>query len=118
MTAAAMGSQPPREEAGMKTLILESDPLRARAWISHYGNAVGAVHLARTSAQARLMLIGGSYDRLCLRLKEQGGGSHALLSVARAMNPDCEIVDLTSQRRRTVSGPIPDSTERPVPFSA
>lgn len=100
------GRHRPGEEAGMKTLILEPDPMRARTWTALYGGAMDVVHLARTAAQARLMLIGGRYDRLCLRMGGQAGGSHALLSVARAMNPDCEIVDLASQRRRKVTGPI------------
>lgn len=90
----------------MKTLILEPDALKARGWTARYGGAKDTVHVARTVAQARLMLIGCAYDRLCLRMGGQNGTTHALLSVARAMNPDCEIVDLTSQRRRRVTGPL------------
>lgn len=89
----------------MKTLILEEDPVRARSWVATYGGADQCCHHAQSAAQARLMLIAARYDRLCLRLSEQGGATHALLSVARAVNPDCEIVDLASKTRRPVSGP-------------
>lgn len=89
----------------MKTLVLENDPVRARAWLARFGGSGHICHLARSPAQARLMLIGVRYDRLCLRLKGQGGARHALLSVARATNPDCEIVDLARKTRRPVSGP-------------
>ncbi|MBF9031853.1 hypothetical protein HKCCE3408_15750 [Rhodobacterales bacterium HKCCE3408] len=89
----------------MKTLILEEDPSRARAWMTRFGGPRGRCDLARSPAQARLMLINAQYDRLCLRFGSQGGASHALLSVARATNPDCEIVDLASKTRRPVSGP-------------
>ncbi len=93
----------------MRTLILEPDPLRARNWALHFGSACDRCDLARSTAQARLMLIGASYDRLCLRLGENAGASYALLSVARATNPDCEIVDLGSKSVRLATGPI---TER------
>ncbi|MBF9034487.1 hypothetical protein HKCCE2091_09570 [Rhodobacterales bacterium HKCCE2091] len=89
----------------MKTLILEPDPARARAWIARYGGDEGRCDLARSPAQARLMLIGQSYDRFCLRFGTLMGASHSLLSVARATNPECEIVDLASKTRRPVSGP-------------
>lgn len=93
----------------MRTLILEPDPLRARNWAMHFGSACDQCDVARTTAQARLMLIGASYDRLCLQLDQATGASYALLSVARATNPDCEIVDLTSNSVRLATGPI---TER------
>ncbi|MEQ8366747.1 MAG: hypothetical protein RIB61_08570 [Roseicyclus sp.] len=92
----------------MKTLILEPDSMRARAWVALYGNAVDDVHVARSAAQARLMLISGSYDRLCLRMDQHDGSGFALLSVARSVNAECEIVDLTSRRVRTASGPMED----------
>ena len=91
----------------MKTLILEPDTMRARSWMAQYGAAEDVVHVAKSAAQARLMLLAGSYDRLCLQMGNQGGASYALLSVARAINPDCEIVDLTSHRARRATGPIP-----------
>lgn len=93
----------------MRTLILEPDPLRARNWSMHFGTACDRCDIARSTAQARLMLIGASYDRLCLRLGDASGASYALLSVARATNPECEIVDLTSQSVRLATGPL---TER------
>ncbi|MEM9756596.1 MAG: hypothetical protein AAF914_11415 [Pseudomonadota bacterium] len=89
----------------MKTLILEPDPLRARTLVHDFGGACDRCDTARSPAQARLMLIATTYDRLCLRMGEQGGAAHALLSVARATNPACEIVDLASRSRRPVSGP-------------
>ncbi len=92
----------------MKTLIVEADLMRARSWTALYAGAKETVHVARTPAQARLMLIGGVYDRLCLRMGAQGGASHALLAVARATNPDCEFVDLASMRVRGVSGQVLD----------
>lgn len=93
----------------MKTLIVEPDPMRARNWSLHFGSACDRCDIARSTAQARLMLIGSSYDRLCLRLGANAGASYALLSVARAMNPDCEIVDLKSRSVRLATGPIPDT---------
>ena len=89
----------------MKTLILEPDPLRAQTWVAQFGGPDAVCHLARSPAQARLMLIGAVYDRLCLRLGELDGQSHAILGVARACNPECEIVDLVRQTQRPVSGP-------------
>lgn len=98
----------------MKTLVLEPDIMRARGWVALYGGASDVVHVARSAAQARLMLIGGCYDRLCLRLRAQGGASFALLAVARAMNPECEIVDLASQRRRRANGAAADADSLPT----
>jgi hypothetical protein len=95
----------------MKTLVLEPDAMRARGWTALYGGASDVVHVARSAAQARLMLIGGCYDRLCLRMHAQGGASFALLAVARAVNPECEIVDLASQRRRLANGPSTDADD-------
>lgn len=93
----------------MKTLVLEADPMRARGWTALYGGAGQVVHVARSAAQVRLMLIGGNYDRLCLRMRAQGGASYALLAVARAVNPDCEIVDLASLRSRRATGPLAEA---------
>ena len=92
----------------MRTLILEPDPLRARHWTLHFGSPCDRCDVARSSAQARLMLIGATYDRLCLRLGDNTGTSYALLSVARATSPDCEIVDLGSLNTRLATGPIPE----------
>lgn len=88
----------------MKTLILEADPLRARNWVLHFGGPCDRCDVARSRAQARLMLLGASYDRLCLILNEHA--SNAILSVARATNPGLEIVDLGSLRTRLATGPI------------
>ncbi|NKX43837.1 hypothetical protein [Roseicyclus persicicus] len=85
----------------MKTLVLEPDPMRAQSWVALYGGVMGEVHVARSPAQARLMLAGGSYDRLCLAAE---GASLALLSVVRAVNPGCEIVDLGTRRARPANG--------------
>ena len=85
----------------MKTLVLEPDPTRAQAWIALYGGVMDEVHVARSQAQARLMLAGGSYDRLCL---SADGASLALLSVVRAVNPGCEIVHLGTRRSRPANG--------------
>ncbi len=93
----------------MKTLVLEPDPMRARGWMALYGGATDVVHVARSMAQARLMLIGGCYDRLCFTMGAQRGGGYALLSVARAMNPECEVIDLVSQRARRATGPMLDA---------
>lgn len=78
----------------MKTLVLEDDPTRARSWVAMFGAADGVVHVAQTTSQARLMLRAGCYDRLCLPLRPKSGDSFALLAVAEAINPDCEIFDL------------------------
>ncbi|MBF9059671.1 hypothetical protein HKCCSP123_10810 [Rhodobacterales bacterium HKCCSP123] len=94
----------------MKTLVLEPDPVRARGWMSLYGGAKDVVYVARSTAQARLMLIAGCYDRLCFTMGAQRGAGYALLSVARAMNPECEVIDLASQRVRRATGPLVDST--------
>ena len=85
----------------MKTLVVEPDAMRARAWVALYGDAFGVVDHARSVAEARLMLAGGSYDRLCLA---PGTATLAILSVVRAVNPDCEIVDLGSLRGRPANG--------------
>ena len=90
-----------------KTLILEPDPMRARQWALHFGGPQNECDTARSSAQARLMLISGLYDRLCMTVDETERASYALLSVARAINPDCEIVDLASLSSRSASGPGP-----------
>lgn len=89
----------------MKTLLLESDPVKARSWAMRFEGPCDDCDLARSPAQARLMLIGGHYDRLCLRLETLNGRGAALLTVARAMNANCEIVDLSSKTCRPVSGP-------------
>ncbi|QBY01133.1 hypothetical protein E2K80_10690 [Rhodophyticola sp. CCM32] len=89
----------------MKTLILEPDAARARGWVARYGTDDDTCHVAISAAQTRLMLIASCYDRLGLRLGHLGGQSHAILSVARACNPECEIVDLSRKTRRPVSGP-------------
>lgn len=92
----------------MKTLILEPDPMRARHWVAHFGAAGSGCDIARSPAQARLLLIAGGYDRLCLTMGDASGARFSLLSVARACNPDCEIVDLASLHSRLVTGPNPD----------
>ncbi|MEM8881656.1 MAG: hypothetical protein AAGC82_13770 [Pseudomonadota bacterium] len=102
----------------MTTLILEPDPLQARHWLMHFGAACTRCDVARSTAQARLMLIATSYDRLCLRMGDMGGASYALLSVARATNPDCEIVDLNSLRSRRATGPIDEGTASFQPNTA
>lgn len=101
----------------MKTLILEDDPLRARGWIAHFGGATDVIHVARTPAQARLMLLATAYDRFCLCFSAHGAARFALLSVARAINPACEIVDLTSRRRRLATGPMTEAAESPAKFT-
>lgn len=93
----------------MKTLVLEPDPMRARGWMTLYGGATDVVHVARSMAEARLMLIAGCYDRLCFTMGAERGAGYALLSVARAVNPECEVIDLASQRRRSVTGPMLDA---------
>ncbi|MEM7723646.1 MAG: hypothetical protein AAF376_14935 [Pseudomonadota bacterium] len=95
----------------MKTLVLEPDPVRARALVAIYGSTTDIVHVARSAAQTRLMLMSGCYDRVCLRFGSLNGARFSLLSVARAMNPDCEIVDLTSRKRRNISGHRPELLE-------
>ena len=89
----------------MKTLVLEPDPVRARAWVARYGVAHNSCDVAQSPGQARLMLIAETYDRLCLRPGQLEGQSHAILSVARACNPECEVVDLNRKTRRPISGP-------------
>jgi hypothetical protein len=86
----------------MKTLIYEPDPGRARGharvrWRSAH------VDVARSLAEARLMLLNNRYDRLALT--RGSGAAKALLGVARATSPDCVMVDLASMRARPVSGP-------------
>ncbi|MBO6602650.1 MULTISPECIES: hypothetical protein [Rhodophyticola] len=103
----------------MKTLVLEPDVTRARAWVARYAaGADNTCHVAISAAQARLMLIGTCYDRLCLRLGHLGGQSHAILAVARACNPECEIVDLARMTRRSVSGPSMGEVLRAEPPQA
>lgn len=99
----------------MKTLVLEQDPVRARALVALYGSATDTVHVARSAGQTRLMLMSGRYDRVCLRFGALNGARFSLLSVARAMNPDCEIVDLTSSKGRHISGSMPEPVMGPMP---
>ncbi len=90
----------------MKTLILEDNAMRAQTWTAMFAGPASVVDVARTVAQARLMMLAEAYDRLGLHMSNLGGARHTLLAVARATNPDCEIVDLTSMRVRGVSGPF------------
>jgi hypothetical protein len=86
----------------MKTLIYEPDPGRARGHMASMGDSTD-IDVARSLAQARLMLLNDRYDRLVL--KRGSGAARALLGAARASNPDCVMVDLRSMRARPVSGP-------------
>lgn len=88
----------------MRTLIVEPDALRARNWALHFGNLCDHCDTAQSTGQARVMLVGEPYDRVCLHLRDAG----TLLSVIRAVNPDCEVVDLGSRRVRLATGPITD----------
>ncbi|MEM9319199.1 MAG: hypothetical protein AAGA70_09355 [Pseudomonadota bacterium] len=97
----------------MKTLVLEPDPMRARHWVLQFGGSCDRCDVARSTAQARLMLIGASYDRICLRLGAMSGASFALLAVARATSPLCEVVDLGSLRSRLATGPYVDDLVEP-----
>lgn len=91
----------------MKTLIYEPDPGRARGHVDLFGNDPARVDVARSLAQARLMLVNNRYDRLALT--RGTGAAKALLGLARATSPDCVMVDLGSMRTRPVSGPSDDS---------
>ncbi len=91
----------------MKTLIYEPDPGRARGHVDLFGNDTARVDVARSLAQARLMLVNNRYDRLALT--RGTGAAKALLGLARATSPDCVMVDLGSMRTRPVSGPSDDS---------
>jgi hypothetical protein len=91
----------------MKTLIYEPDPGRARGHVALLGGDVDHVDIARSIAEARLMLLNTRYDRLALR--RGAGAARALLGVARATSPDCVMVDLASMRARPVSGPGKDA---------
>ncbi|KPQ17687.1 MAG: hypothetical protein HLUCCO18_04135 [Rhodobacteraceae bacterium HLUCCO18] len=92
----------------MKTLIYEPDPGRARGHVALFGGDADRVDIARSIAEARLMLLNDRYDRLALR--RGAGAARALLGVARATSPDCVMVDLGSMRARPVSGPGRDAT--------
>jgi hypothetical protein len=98
----------------MKTLIYEPDPGRARIHAATMGDA--EADIARTLAQARLMLLNGRYDRLAL--KRGAGAARALLGAARASNPACIMVDLRSMRARSVSGPSLDAVPEPAAVDA
>jgi len=87
----------------MKTLIYEPDLGRARGHVVLLGTDPDAVDVARSLAQARLMLVNNRYDRLALT--RGSGAARALLGLARATSPDCVMVDLGSMRARPVSGP-------------
>jgi hypothetical protein len=92
----------------MKTLIFEPDPGRARGHAALFGDDPEAIDVARSLAQARLMLVNNRYDRLALT--RGSGAAKALLGLARATSPDCVMVDLGSMRTRPVSGPRADET--------
>ena len=87
----------------MKTLIYEPNAGRVRAHVALIAADATEIDVARSLAQARLMLLNGRYDRLALM--RGAGAARALLGAARASNPDCVMVDLRSMRARTVSGP-------------
>lgn len=91
----------------LKTLILDTDQRRARMTADQLGLGMEEAFVARSPAQARLMLITGFYDRLALRRGELNGASLSLIGVARAVNPDCEILDLISMKHRPASGAAP-----------
>jgi hypothetical protein len=91
----------------MKTLIFEPDPGRARGHVALFGDDPAHVDVARSLAQARLMLVNTRYDRLALT--RGTGAAKALLGLARATSPDCVMVDLGSMRARPVSGPGEDA---------
>jgi hypothetical protein len=87
----------------MKTLIYEPDPGRARGHAALFGDDPAHVDVARSLAQARLMLLNNRYDRLALT--RGSGAAKALLGLARATSPDCVMVDLGSMRTRPGLGP-------------
>jgi hypothetical protein len=89
----------------MKTLIYEPDPGRARGHAALLEDST-EIDVARSLAQARLMLLNDRYDRLVL--KRGSGAARALLGAARASNPACVMLDLRSMRARPVSGPSLD----------
>jgi hypothetical protein len=91
----------------MKTLIYEPDLGRARGHATVLGGDPAHVDVARSLAQARLMLVNNRYDRLALI--RGSGAAKALLGLARATSPDCVMVDLGSMRTRPVSGPGVDA---------
>lgn len=94
----------------MKTLIFEPDPGRASGHVALLDDGLSEIDVAKSVAQARLMLLNGRYDRLALRRGQ--GAAKALLGIARATSPACVMVDLGSMRSRPVSGP---STEAHAP---
>lgn len=91
----------------MKTLIYEPNAGRVRDHVALIAADATEIDVARSLAQARLMLLQGRYDRLALMRGK--GAARALLGAARAANPDCVMVDLRSMRSRTVSGPSRDA---------
>lgn len=91
----------------MKTLLFEPDPGRAPGAIALLDDGRSEIDVARSLAQARLMLLHDRYDRLALRRGQ--GAAKALLGIARATSPACVMVDLGSMRSRPVSGPSPDA---------
>lgn len=96
----------------MKTLIYEPDPGRARGHMAVLSTKAADVHVARSLAEARVMLVNGRYDRLALT--RGSGAARALLGLARATSPDCVMVDLASMRSRPVSGPGVDPGTAPL----
>jgi hypothetical protein len=59
----------------MKTLIFEPDPGRARGHVALFGDDPAHVDVARSLAQARLMLVNNRYDRLALTRGGRGEGA-------------------------------------------
>jgi len=91
----------------MRTLIVETNPLRAQSYVAQFGGTASRCDLARTPAQARLMVMSIRYDRVCFCMDAVDGSSHALLAVIRAVNPDCEVIDIVGRVRRRATGPLP-----------
>ena len=96
----------------MKTLISEPDPGRVPGHVALLDDSRDQIEVAKSVAQARLMLLNGRYDRLALRRGQ--GAAKALLGIARATSPSCVMVDLGSMRSRPVSGPSPDAFTSPL----
>lgn len=93
----------------MKTLVFEPDPGRVSGHIAVLDDGRSEIDVAKSVAQARLMLLNGRFDRLALRRGQ--GAARALLGIARATSPACIMVDLGTMRSRPVSGPSMDNAQ-------
>lgn len=78
----------------MQILIMDRDPSRLAAWHKHMGRPGRTCHLAKSTEEARNLLMSDPFDLVIL----EPGAAAELTGVAALHNPRCQVVDLPSRR--------------------